>query len=398
MFLQSSDPSQSKAVVRVSHGYHLPWVFHAENLSVVPRSVFFEDFLCSKPSVDINLSGWQLSSSIFDFIANHNKNLQHFLVADALGIKETDIEKMRGFSGIVHLSMRNTIEITPTLAKIFGSWKNLRELDLSRNAVSVKVFLIIGQSCSRLARLILQECKGLDDYCLQNIGDCIKRFRELSLVDVSKSQDFSDEGLLTLLQAGPNILRVLKFSQCRTISALSFTALRKPYPLIRSVDLSYTPVNQTTFEFVTEGCRNLVELNVCKCPEFDDTALAKLGVRCASLTNLNISQCIKVSDDGIVKFFENFEGSLEILNVSSCVSLSGPSAIAISESASNIKVLKMNGISKISSRELKKLWTKCLKIKVLGKPILSTFLKLFCGTPPYFPNTLLRYKLLETKS
>ena len=349
------------APVVMTERYNLRYAFDAGGIAI-PVKMFYDDYLSLFPTKDLDFRGWRLGPAFFRFIAENSPNIRTLLLDDAYGITPECIETLRGLPKLAMLSMKNTLTITPEMGKTFGTIPCLAELNISDNETSVKVFQNIAMYCKSLRTLTCQGCAGMDDFACQAIGECIKRFRTLKHLDFSRCVDFTDEGLLHLLEAAMHVLESLKLVKCKVLTSLSLAGLRKTMPNVKLIDVSQNLYGQTAYEFVSEGCRFLTHLNVTKCPEFDDVALAMMGRRLKHLQHLDMGNCFKVTDDGIGAFYREFEGSLVSLNITNCSHLGGPSAVAISSKAETLQDLRMNGVSKITSEALRMLWTSCTGI------------------------------------
>ena len=153
----------------------------------IPKTYFYKDYLCLEPHIFINLSSWKVSSTLFEFLRNELMLTTKKLWLDyTQDITENDILLLKDFPKIIVLSLKNTVPITLNIAKtVIGSINTLRELDISENEVSLSVFKSLGLTCHYLHTLKCAACKGLDDFCLQSIGEMMKRWRVLKHLDFS---------------------------------------------------------------------------------------------------------------------------------------------------------------------------------------------------------------------
>jgi hypothetical protein len=186
----------------------------------------------------------------------------------------------------------------------------------------------------------------------------------LAHIDLSKNTDFSDEGLLMLIDQGSRVLASLNVSNCRKISSLPIVGLRRKMHCLKKLDLSGMTISQSAFEWFPEGCIFLEALNISRCLNVDDEALAVLGKFCKKLVDLNMSRCSNITDRGIALFLGNFEGSLEKIDLTGCVQCgaAGAQALAEHQKASLVEV-KMNGLSQVSADSLDSLLSNCRSLK-----------------------------------
>lgn len=349
----------------------------------VPEKLCFNDFLGKVPASHIDMSGWIISYSLLACIgSNCKESASHVILSDAIGFTVKMMEKIRGFKKIRKLHLDNTgIDITFQAAQILGSLSKLMDLNISGCKVDITSFSIICNTCQQLRQLTCQACPGLDDYCLQALAACMQRFRRLHSVDLSRGIEYSDEGFLTVLGATPKLLTRLNMANCTNISTLSMTALRTSMPALIFLDISNLKLLQSTFEWISEGCTNVETLLMTNCVYLDDIAMIRFGKKCLKLKKLDISRCEKVTDKGMIGFFEGLknaaglklcgDGGLRSLDLSSNIDCGGPTVEALasyenviqSVYGKGIEELKMNGLSMVTAEALMAMWKTCTSIK-----------------------------------
>jgi hypothetical protein len=166
---------------------------------------------------------------------------------------------------LAHFSIRfnkSSITCCPLLAKVLSTMPSLTSLDISgckienRNSIITdgdaksgsnefqNVFQLMSQIVIKLAKLVCQNCPGLDDFSLIGIGDMIAKNRKLSYIDLSKCVDFSDEGLLQMVLQGPNVISTLKLVGCRSITNLGLVGLRNKMSVLTVLDVSCLLITQ----------------------------------------------------------------------------------------------------------------------------------------------------------
>ena len=96
---------------------------------LIPKKLLFEDFCCRTPKFFIDLSGWLISEDVFDELTLSCTNVHTLLLNECKGFASADLEKLRGTLRKIHtFSMRSTISVSVSFAKVLGSWKHLRYL------------------------------------------------------------------------------------------------------------------------------------------------------------------------------------------------------------------------------------------------------------------------------
>ena len=324
----------------------------------IPKKLFFRDFCSQHPNSCIDLSGWLLTADVFLMLKMKcNAEVESLVLDDALGFETSDIDNLRGsLQKLESFSLRNTINMSVRLGQVCGSWLSLTELDVSQCSIEPNFFKTIAKTCKKLSKLICHKCPNLDDFELQSIGECIAHHRQLTHVDLSQCNDFSDEGILSMTTLGQFILKFLCLSGCRSLTSLAITGLRKRMPSLTHLDISSMLVQQSPFEWISEGCQYLLILDVSRSLELDDIALSILGSKCGAIEKLNVSHCPRITDAGIVSFFQNFLGSMKYLDLSGNITCGGASLVAIATKSSSMKTLKINGLSQVSGKDFLSLW------------------------------------------
>lgn len=344
-----------------------PWLYHFAGSDPgaikFPLKKFFDDYGCTKPSKEIDLGGWIVPREAFRIMNAKVRYVTHLNFEDAFGVTEEAIEELRGFYKLKVVNFKNAVSLTENVGRVISTWTGLLELNLSGCPITLDGMQGVGL-CKTLRTLICQSCPGLDDYVLIAISKAVQTHRRLVNIDLSKNTDYSDEGLLMLIDQGARVLASLNVSNCRKITSLPIVGLRKKMHCLKKLDLSGMTISQSAFEWFPEGCVFLEALNISKCLNLDDEALAVLGKHCKKLTDLNLSRCSNISDRGITLFLENFEGSLEKLDLTGCVKCGAASAEALAEhQKTSLIEVKMNGLSQVSADSLDSLLSNCKTLK-----------------------------------
>jgi hypothetical protein len=331
----------------------------------LPIGLLYDDYCCKTPTKCVDLRGWVVSYDLFEQIMEINVSSAISLRVDkCIGFTFACLQLLKNFKHITELTIGYTgIDIDTKSASIIGSFHSLKDLDISGSKVDDKALAIIGTSCKALRSMVLRHTKGLDDFCMQQLAACVKRYRRLASIDLSYSLDFSDEGALALITSGSNILKNLNFTGCKNISTLAVAALRSKMSALEVLDIASMRFGQSAFEWLAEGCHQLLYLNVCKNHEIDDAALITIGKRCHFIENLNISFCINITDIGLAGFYEHTNSRLKVLDISGCVQCGGVSAYAIGTKSEELLDLKLNGLSLVSKEGLVALWSQAKKLQ-----------------------------------
>ena len=369
----------------------LKYEFDIRNLNI-PRKLLYDDYVCNTPAKAVDLRNWPVNEDLFREISMINKTKTEVLRIDnAFGVSIHHLMYLKGMKFSV-VTMANTIQIDVKASHLIASFSRLTELDLSGNKVDEHSISVLSQSCSLLKRLTLRKTIGLNDFAMQQIAAWIQRFRKLGKLDFGGSNDFSDEGALAVITAGPNILNSLTLTGCKSISSLAIAALRSKMSGLEVLEISAMPFSSTAFEWIGEGCRNLRVLNVSLNPEFNDRALIAIARKCHLLEHLDISFNAEVTDGGISSFFEFHEGRLKILDISGCLLLGGLATIAISTKSEELLEIKLNGLSLVTIQGLQQLWNRSVKLQRFEMMIvLKNVVMHRKSMTPHISDDILRY-------
>ena len=215
-----------------------------------PLKMLYQDYLYTSPKINLLLTGWYLPECAFTAIAEHCKHAKSINL-DYSHFDPYQLEKLRGLSKLQSFSMQAVCTIDVSIIKIFASWPSLTELNISECRVNLEAFKTMALTLKRLKILKLSKCPGLNDFCLSEIAQMMQRFRFLRCLDFSYCTDFSDEGMLVVLNAGPNMLTSINYSGCTCITSLSIAGLRKRMSVLDSLDLSHVTLTQSANTFIS---------------------------------------------------------------------------------------------------------------------------------------------------
>ena len=322
---------------------------------MIPKQLLYSDYACTQPLLHINASGWRLSATFFLLLGQECRLLRSLNLDNATGVSVERLEPLRGNPSIASISLRNALPFCNLLSKLIATWSRITDIDISECPVESKSFHTIALQCSSLKKLSCRSCPGLTDFVLVDVVLLINNFYALQSIDFSKNHHFTDEGLLAILVAGYRCIRHMNVSDCKGLSTLSIVGLRRKMITLESVEMRDLAVSVSAFEWISEGCVNVKELDLSHILEIDDITLTLIGKKCKKIEKLIIMKCEKISDIGIVGFMTEFEGKLKLLDISGCILCGSDSALAISTRSSDMLDLRLNGLSQISSDSLKRL-------------------------------------------
>lgn len=332
----------------------------------MPRRYLYSDYAMSKPSHQLDWKGWMVCVEAFSLISSSKQfaNLVTLSLDHAIGLGITHFRHIRGNHILKRLTLVGIdVEIDHEMGEILASIRSLVFLSLAECTIHEGVMNTLSTSLSSLKTLVLTKSHGIDDYQLVALGRMIERFRTLQNIDISRCLDFKDEGLLDLVQAGFTIIHDLNISHCRQLSTIAIASLRSKMSSLEILHINNLLVGPSAYEYISEGCKMIKHLYLQKSPELADDSLIKIGRWCRFLQTLNISNCPKISDTGIVGFFEKFSGNLQALDLNACGQCGDASIIAITSKCSTLLSLKINGLSKVTVNILKQFFMQAVKLE-----------------------------------
>ncbi|KAL5205321.1 hypothetical protein ABZP36_033530 [Zizania latifolia] len=205
--------------------------------------------------------------------------------------------------------------------------KKLKILDLSYT-MEEKIAVQIVKNCfpaimklQNLEVLILVGCNGIDDDALTSLDqECSK---SLQVLDMSNSYNVTHVGVLSVVNAMPNLLE-LNLSYCCPVTpsmSSSFKMIHKLQTLkldgcqfmadglksigkscvsLRELSLSKcSGVTDTDLSFAVSRLKNLLKLDITCCRKITDVSLAAITSSCPSLISLRMESCSLVSSVGL---------------------------------------------------------------------------------------------------
>lgn len=330
----------------------------------MPKKLLYDDYICSKPASKVDLKGWFVCGEAFEYLGRPEFRFLSVLNLDFVtGLEKQHLRLLRGHGSMKRLSLVSCkVLIDREIAEIFGSFKSLQQLNLSECSIDSQVLNVMSNACATLKVLNLSSSKGVDNFQMQSLAKLIARYRTLEMIDLSRSFDFEDEGLLDVVQTGARVLLELKINGCKQLTTLALASIRSKMSLKHLEMSNLIHLGLTAYEWISEGCRNLTYLDLSKSPELTDDAIMRISQHCSSLEVLLLSECLKITDNGMKVFFENFSGRLRKLDMNGCVQCGDGAMSALSSKASELCSLSVNGMSKITANVLTALWNNAPKL------------------------------------
>ncbi|MCE5295212.1 MAG: hypothetical protein LLF94_11470 [Chlamydiales bacterium] len=155
---------------------------------------------------------------------------------------------------------------------------------------------------SDLHSLRVSDCRGFDDWTLQNLATSCPNLLRLTLLTLS----ITDEGICNLVTKCKQ-LEVLNLDWCYNLSSRTMYAIGKHCPNLREFSISQcSEYTVDGFKAMLAGCPNLKVLELWSCKTVDDEWIDALCNSKCELVTLDIFRCHKVTDAAISRLKARF--------------------------------------------------------------------------------------------
>jgi F-box/leucine-rich repeat protein 2/20 len=239
----------------------------------------------------------------------------HRLREISLKFKSANLRELSRCTSLRSLSVVTEQEdsLDDAVLAISSSNRNLNELTCV-NRLSDSAIIGVILKCPRLrklhldasilteaALLCIMHCKSLTDLSLDHfmstgqglaeIGLCGLDFKKFSLSHARGVRDVE----LQMLMDGNRELEYLNLQGCSGPTAIGFSAIASCSNL-KSLDLSYTPVDDLSLVTIASEAQHLKQLIISKCEAVTNMSVV---ARFTSLESLILDQCSFVTDEGL---------------------------------------------------------------------------------------------------
>jgi hypothetical protein len=211
----------------------------------------------------MNLSNvYNLTSKSISRIASACKELTHLSLA---GVPKV------GDDGIVPLARTGALRELDLSARMLGMTCSTSSIP----RVGPRGIIEIGQYCTNLRVLRLNECSRIDDLSLMVLARGCTRIEEISL------------------------------RRCYKIGDKSLSALGKHCHIVRNINLSACKdVTDEGIDKLANGCRDLVEIHLSNL-RITDKGIDCLSSRCRKLVTIVLQNCYRITDSSLSKLLDN---------------------------------------------------------------------------------------------
>ncbi|CAL1407569.1 unnamed protein product [Linum trigynum] len=261
-----------------------------------------------------------------------------------------------GIEGLKELRLDKCLEVTDVgLVKIAVGCQKLEKLslkwcmeisDLGVNLLSVKCwslkFLDISYlkvtneslcsiaSLPKLEGLTMVGCPLVNDSGLEFLS----RGHSLKEIDISRCEGVSSSGLVSLIRAHCNLMRIIA---------------------------GYLPELSAALLDSLKLLKNLTTL-IINGTQVSDTVLQTISSNCKSLIEIGLSKCIGVTNVGILQLVSSHQ-KLKVLDLTCCGSVTDAAVCAVADSCSSLVRLKLEACYMVTEKGLERLASSCLLLE-----------------------------------
>jgi hypothetical protein len=230
--------------------------------------------------------------------------------------------------------------------------ESLLDIDLSNSLVDVSHFEILFGRVGKLKVLKLSNCSKLDSACLKLITNIT--YRTLKELYLDHCIQMRKEPLLWM--AGTVGINSNRLSRLKTL------------------DLSYTPLEDEALEALASGIKLLRFLNLESCEHVTDRGVSAIAAGNPKLKVLNLSACYSITSKSVISIARSCPHLIS-LNLSRCLKVADPGIMAIGNMCLGLQALNIAGLRLVSEGALFPLAEKCkglLMLNVTGCELVTT--------------------------
>ncbi|KAK3745545.1 hypothetical protein QZH41_012454 [Actinostola sp. cb2023] len=231
-------------------------------------------------------------------------------------------------------------------------------------AVSSLVFMqFLETSCQKLVCLRLSACKFVDNDAVRSIAKSCPQLQEL---DLSSCMYATNEGFLHL-KVLQNLTR-LNFYRVNITDATLLEILWSSSGLKHLNIGACSLVNRCddVLSCLRENCRDLISLDLWRNISLTSEGISRLAEGCPLLEELEIGWCSSVvSSTECIQDFIKTHPRLKKLFMAALRSIDSKDVLAIAEYCKDMEQLDILGTSLVGPETIRRLMTKCSKLKFL---------------------------------
>lgn len=333
---------------------------------------------CGNSLSSINLSGCiSLTDKAIEEISKFCNSLVHIDLTGCIHITPKAISKLSSCPLLESLSLKNCKQITDPVIESLGN--QLQQLDLtdcdqitdlgivsiiSKSGPNVKSLKISGRkitdlclnqvagSCHHLEHLELHDCEYVSDESVKNITQSCTQLSSLKLPNCKNLTPAAFLNNNSTHQSSLQNLICLDLSDCTNVTDIALDYILKSCPSLQIINLSSCEeITDAGLIRLVNSCIHLIDLNLTRCKKLTDLSICTIAQKLPKIQNLKLCNCIQITDQSIIELTK-YCRFINELDISFCDFISGDSIKQIPVGFPNLKVLKMEELSKVDDNSL----------------------------------------------
>ncbi|OIW21731.1 hypothetical protein TanjilG_09068 [Lupinus angustifolius] len=233
------------------------------------------------------------------------------------------------------------------LRALISSAPALRSINLSLCSLltSSSVYILADSLKSMLKELYLDDCQGIDAAL---IVPALMELEHLEVLSVAGIQSVGDEFVRDYIIARGHNLKELVLKDCINLTDSSVKVVAEHCPGLCVLDLTnLCKLTDLSMGYLTNGCRALHTLKLCRNPFSDEAIAAFLETNGESLKELSLNNIKKVGYHSTLSL-ANHAKILHTLDLSWCRNLTDNALGLIVDSCLSLRLLKLFGCTQVT--------------------------------------------------
>ncbi|KAJ0400873.1 hypothetical protein ATCC90586_002575 [Pythium insidiosum] len=269
--------------------------------------------------------------------------------------------------------------------RLFLACPRLQALDVSScGAVSDLVLLSLSQHCRQLRSLRLRHCRQVSDAGVVHVATGCSDLLTLDLSRCDLQYKLNDIALLSLAERC-SVLQTVSLSGCEMLTDVGVSWLASGCHGVQHLDLSDChKLGDMALRAIGEHLLQLRRLSLRHCARVTDMGLRHLALGCPELQVLDLTGLALLSDGSGAHPSADAEATgepdvgagvgalarrcaaLRHLDLSRCVGIGDLTLRLLAAHSSQLGVLQLSGVVRVSSRGVRRLLQSCPQLSTLG--------------------------------
>lgn len=175
-------------------------------------------------------------------------------------------------------------------------------------------------------------------------------YQQLNDCELWQSGNIDDHGLNAIARHSNSTVKRMILRKCENITVRSLSMVARYCDQIRTIDLSYTRINDEDLTVVLQGtARSLRSLLVRGCVQLTDASLALMGRECELLEAVDVCGLPLVTDAGMGSLARGIGLGLTMIVFSDCTKLTDESFRSLGRWCKRMEVVTCRGLPLITN-------------------------------------------------